>query len=69
MEDYTICLPDILNDSKFGFFCVLDGHGGSLVSSFVQKNYPKILKQKLLTYKNAMSIDKILKMSIENIEN
>jgi serine/threonine protein phosphatase PrpC len=37
MEDFVVYEPDISKDvSLFG---ILDGHGGSQVASFVQKNF------------------------------
>jgi len=32
MEDFTICLPDLLGDKNYSFYCILDGHGGKEVS-------------------------------------
>lgn len=69
MEDYVITIPDLLGNQKYSFYCVLDGHGGSKISQFVSITYPKILKQKLQTFKNALSLKDILKTTIENVEN
>ena len=68
MEDFTITLPDILSDGQYSFYCILDGHGGSKVSKYIQQSYPKLLKMKLKTYKKAYKIQNIIKMTLENIE-
>lgn len=69
MEDFTISLPDLLGDKKYSFYCILDGHGGDIVAKYIKKEYPKLLKEKLQTYKKAFSLKTIIKMTIENIEN
>ena len=68
MEDFTINLPDILNNNEYSFYCILDGHGGSKVSKYIKMSYPKLLKIKLKTYKKAYKMKNILKMTIENLE-
>ena len=69
MEDFTIVIEDIIGDGLYSFFCVLDGHGGDKVAKYIKKEYPKLLKMKLQTYKKAYKIENIIKMTIENIEN
>jgi serine/threonine protein phosphatase PrpC len=31
-------------DPQYGFFAVLDGHGGPEIANFVSKNMPKVFK-------------------------
>ena len=69
MEDYTIVNPDILGDSRYSKFCILDGHGGDTVAKFVKEHYLDILKGALSDKTTNLTIPEIIKHSIDKIEN
>ena len=50
MEDFTIVIEDLLGNNQFAFFCILDGHGGSMVSKYLKESYPIILKDKIKNF-------------------
>jgi serine/threonine protein phosphatase PrpC len=45
MEDKSKSVDGFNNDNNSGFFCIFDGHGGSEVSSFLQKNIINYMKE------------------------
>lgn len=68
MEDFTIAVQDILGNNRFGFYCVLDGHGGAEVAKFVKDNYIKTLKSKLELFKDGQKMQTVLELSIDALD-
>lgn len=54
MEDFTLAIPDILNDGRFSFYAVMDGHGGFEVAELIKKETPLLLPEILKSYKGEM---------------
>ena len=44
MEDFTISEINLIGNSQFDLFVILDGHGGSEIASFYKKNSLRINK-------------------------
>ena len=47
MEDKGVCIDCYLNNPSTSIFCLFDGHGGKEVSSYLQSNFPLLLKEHL----------------------
>ena len=45
MEDKSKSVDGFNNDNNCGFFCIFDGHGGSEVATFLQKNIINYMKE------------------------
>ena len=52
MEDKGKSIDNFNSKSNQILFCLFDGHGGDLVSKFLQKNYSAVYKNCLLSYNN-----------------
>lgn len=67
MEDFTIAVEDLLGDQRWALFCILDGHGGADVASYIKTNYHHILKKYLLGVDDKSSIEDLISQSIEKL--
>ena len=45
MEDKSKSVDGFNNDNNCGFFCIFDGHGGSEIATFLQKNIINYMKE------------------------
>ena len=67
MEDFTIREPDLLGNSKYSFYAILDGHGGSDVARFSKETLPKILRGRLQSHGHKNKLKDLLLSSVEEL--
>ena len=68
MEDKGVCIDCFLNDPSNSLFCLFDGHGGKEVSTYLQNNFPLILKEHLPSNNMTETLTKIFPLIDEKIK-